>query len=1182
MLNPGYYSFDNIERYIFVSATKTFFSMNDFIRKKTLRSFIVLLLFSWNQLSAQFTDPIEVTPCQTTEEVLALIDTVFLAGVNPQSIDNISFTGDPRAVGYFKNGYFTGFETPEGIILTTGLADDADESNVCSSAANANTNNNGPNSEPDLAAASGGDVNDACVIEFDFRPTADTVRFNYLFASEEYHDYVFSYNDVFGFFLAGDGLNGPYTNNAVNIAIVPGTNLPVAINNINFGKGGITCTGKPPGCTNCQYMVDNSQQSNPEFKNFVYDGYTTALEAKSAVTQCQWYHIKIAISDVGDDLYDSGVLLEKGSFNPGNVSEVTQYTHPTIDSLVYEGCNNHEAVLYFSINEPMGFPYIIPFEVGGTATRDIDYRLTTTHPGDTIYIPAGQTYDSIIVMPYTDTDPEGIEDVLILYNSQMCNVFSQRDTAAVYISDRPDFTDTNLVFPVFCEDTAVIGFDSVLNGIPPYAYDWYTLGQTTPTVLYAPSGTDSVIIPVVIYDTCGYQVSDTAFVKVPPLQADAGPAQSLCNQPSDTLHGSCPGGQNYFWESNPNDPTLAGQEHLQEPVVSPVVSTDYYLTVTDNCTNEDRDTTSVLLEGAVADAGEDTEICLGDTAELMCNTAVTYNWSANPPDPSLSNQDTARIIHVSPAQTTTYTVTITNECGFSASDEVTVTVLPLPAANAGPDDHVCKGMDYPLTASGGIQYQWSSDPYDASLFVNGQDTTATPLVSPDTTTTYYVSVNDGRCSNTDTMVLTVDPVPNLSLTVQSDTLCYGSSTTLTANGSAEYTWSAQPPDPSLTGQEHNATVTVSPDTTTVYTLTGVVSGYNCPATLKQTVVVKPELSASFITPSDEICQGEQLVLNYTGNAGPQAEFSFDWSQEGTLSGNGTGPYTFVFDSAGIQQISLTVSENGCTSQPFNKMITVYRTPESDFTSDIREGCEPVTVRFTNLTGNQSDPDFYWNFGTGESSTEENPVYTFNEPGTYTVYLKVTNNGLCHDTKTQNAYIQVHALPQADFEPDPQETVLEEATITFNNSSTSPEQFGSLWFFGDGDSSTLKNPTHTYTATGIYNVLLRTTTAFGCIDETSREVIVHPDFSAYAPNSFSPNGDGLNDKFEIVGTGIKKFKLQIYSRWGELLFESNSLEEMWDGTSKGKLVPRGTYVYKMFYTTFLGKSYQKEGTVTVIY
>lgn len=1146
-----------------------------------LTAVLLLMIIIPKQVKSQF--EIEVIPCQTNEEVLALIDTVFLSGVNPQAIDNLTFTGDPTAVGYFKRAFFTGFQVPEGIILTTGHADDADKKNICNSSQNASTNNNGPNNDPDLAQASGGSVNDACIIEFDFRPTADTVRFNYLFASEEYHEYVFQFNDVFGFFLSGDGLNGPYTNNGINIAIIPGTNLPVTINNINFGAGGVTCTGKPGGCTNCQYMVDNSQTTDPAFDQFVYDGYTTVLEAKSAVTQCSWYHIKIAISDIGDALFDSGVLLEKGSFNPGNVTEVTDYTHPTVDSLVYEGCNNHEAILYFSIAEPMSFPYIIPFEVDGTATRDVDYKLTTTHPGDTIYIPAGETYDSLIIMPYADNEVEGIESVYILYNSQMCNVFSQQDTATVLISDRPELTDTTLRFPVYCEDTAVLDFTQVLNGVPPYSFDWYTLGLTTPTVNYVPSGTDSVMVPVIVFDTCGFQVTDSAFVIVPPLVADAGPDQSLCNQDSDTLHGSSPGAQHFLWDSNPTDPTLAGQENLQEPVVSPTVTTDYYLTVSDNCTHQAGDTTAILLNEAVANAGDDIQICIGDTATLTCNQGSAYKWTANPPDPSLTPQDTLRTVHVLPQQTTTYTVSVTNECGYSASDDVTVTVLPLPDANAGENDHVCKGLPYQLSASGGISYVWTSMPYDASLYTNGQDTTPTPTVMPDTTTTYIVYVSDGQCSNEDSVTIYVDPVPELSLIAYNDSLCFGDTAVITIVGDADYTWTSTPYDKSLEGQEHNQTVSVSPDTTTLYTMTGNVPGFNCPATLYQPVYVKPELHATFTPVSDQICQGEQLVVNYTGNAGVNAVYNIDWSNNGTLQGSGQGPYTFVFDSAGNETITMTVEEDGCISEPFTKTVSVLPTPVAAFTADITEDCEPLTVNFNDISQNITQQTAYeWNFGTGDKSTLQNPQYTYDSAGTYTVSLKVVNYGLCHDTKTYNGFIKVHDVPDADFTPDPQQTVLEDATISFTNNSNSTEPYGILWDFGDGDTSNINNPVHTYSQTGIYQVWLTLTTTFGCTSNIMKEVTVNPDFSAFAPNSFTPNGDGLNDTFKIMGVGIKKFKLEIYNRWGELLFESNNLEDEWDGKYNGKLVPRGTYVYKVYYTTFLDKNVEKRGMVTVIY
>jgi len=167
----------------------------------------VLFVGTSQKANAQFDFVVEV--CADSQAVVDLIDTVFLAGVNPQSIANITFYGDPQSVGYFKGGYFLGFKRPQGIIMTNGKSDDTDKSNICNSAQNASTNNGGVENDPDLEDISNTSAHDGCIIEFDFKPTADTVRFNYVFASEEYHDYVGgSVNDMFGFFLSGPGISG--------------------------------------------------------------------------------------------------------------------------------------------------------------------------------------------------------------------------------------------------------------------------------------------------------------------------------------------------------------------------------------------------------------------------------------------------------------------------------------------------------------------------------------------------------------------------------------------------------------------------------------------------------------------------------------------------------------------------------------------------------------------------------------------------------------------------------------------------------------------------------------------------------------------------------------------------------------------------------------------------------------
>jgi len=1157
------------------------------MKKNYFFSFITALylyaVFTPFKVNAQFNLTIE--QCADSAAVVALIDTVFLEGVNPSQINNISFTGNPGAVGYFSGGFIFGFNHPQGIIMSSGFAGTLAKSNNC--AAQNASGSTGGGSDPDLNDLTGLGINDACVIEFDFKPSGDSVKFNFIFGSEEYHDWVNTqFNDVFGFFLSGPGINGPYTNNAINIAEVPGTHNPVSISNVNCGNVGPGCDiplGDGPGC---QYLHDNTIQAQGSFSQVALDAYTLPFVADNEVQSCQWYHIKLAIGDVSDAAYDSGVFLEKGSFDPGNVEEQTQYTHPTVDSLLFESCNNHEAILYFSIGSLRTSDYRIPFKIDtmSTATRDVDYSLFTTHSGDTIVIEAGSLMDSIRIVPYADNEVEGIEDIYLIFNSVMCG-FGTPDTVNIRIADLPDMPDTNLVFSGYCEDTLILDFGNNIGGAPPYYFDWYTLNQHTPTVEYIPSGDNSFFVPAVIYDTCGQQVSDTAFVVVPDLIPDAGPVKSMCNVDSVQLEGSAPGAQAWLWSSFPLDPTLSGKEDSLQPWVAPQEETMYLLNVSDNCTNQAVDTTYVTLNDAVADAGDDQGMCFGDTVYLSCNVGAGYLWTATPPDPSLSGQENNRNISVSPATTTVYTVTVENECGFSASDNVLVNVTQLPNADAGPNGAVCFGQSYQLNASGGTHYQWSSIPNDPSLFVNSQDTLPNPVVTPPTQENYryYVQVWD-QCSNNDSMVLQVDPVPSVTVSVDNDFLCFGESATLTANGDANYTWTSDPYDPSLNGQENNAVVIVTPDTTTIYMLTAVVAGFDCPATLKQTITVKPEVTSTFQLQDFATCQGETFSIQYTGNAGSAATYVWDFDGGQILAGSGSGPYDISWDTEGTKTITLTVTEDGCISQPTSQNIDVLKTPQPLFEADVLEGCDPLEVNFTNNSTNLSDNVTYlWSFGNGDESSVNSPKYTFNSPGTYTVSLTITNDGVCSNISTQTNYITVNETPVADFDAVPPETILEDATIDFTNNSSGNDQLTYQWDFGDGSTSGEKSPSHTYTATGTYTVVLTTTTSNGCESVMEKEVIVHPNFAVYAPTAFTPNGDGLNDKFEVKGVGIKQFKIQVFSRWGDLIYESDNLEDYWDGKSPdGKLVPTGTYAYVIYYTSMLDKDFTKRGSVTVMH
>jgi len=311
---------------------------------------IIFVLPSFGQVPS-----LNITRCQSGEEVIMLVDSVLLNNVNSLFKKNITFNGDPGAVGYYRNGSFLGQASDEGVIFSTGFADDLDKSNNCAPQ-NASGNTGGAG-DPDLQQVSGYTINDACVIEFEIMPSGNSILLSYIFGSEEYHDYVYSFNDAFGYFLSGPGIDGPYSNNAEIISTVPGSNQPVAINNLNCGNHAAGCDVTLPGGPNCELLVDNSNTSNNGFDQVALDAYTTTLPANHQIQSFEWYHIKIAIGDAVDAAFDSGLFMCKGSvvndsiityISPGLIANNFQFTpNPAHDYIQILELNPVQILEYF-------------------------------------------------------------------------------------------------------------------------------------------------------------------------------------------------------------------------------------------------------------------------------------------------------------------------------------------------------------------------------------------------------------------------------------------------------------------------------------------------------------------------------------------------------------------------------------------------------------------------------------------------------------------------------------------------------------------------------------------------------------------------------------------------------------------------------------------------------------------
>jgi hypothetical protein len=236
------------------------------------------------------------------------------------SYNNVVYTGGDNSRGSFWGGPGN-IGVINGILLTSGSVNVAPGPN---NSGNAGFNADTPG-DPDLSMIAGISTFDACVLAFDFVPEYENVWFQYVFCSEEYHEYVNQFNDAFGFLISGPGISGPYSGSSENIALIPMTGIPVTINTVNCGNP-YNCS---ESCMNCQYFVNNTG-------NFTqYDAFTTVLTASAIVEPYQTYHIKLAVGDGIDHAYDSGVFLQASSFCSGPVIGVTDGQSTGIDYKIY-------------------------------------------------------------------------------------------------------------------------------------------------------------------------------------------------------------------------------------------------------------------------------------------------------------------------------------------------------------------------------------------------------------------------------------------------------------------------------------------------------------------------------------------------------------------------------------------------------------------------------------------------------------------------------------------------------------------------------------------------------------------------------------------------------------------------------------------------------------------------------
>ena len=359
-----------------------------------------------------------------------------------------------------------------GIVLTTGRAGttlpfygvNGNEYNL----ANFNHGNGG---DPDLTVLAGTTTHDRCILEFDFKANGDTVYFQYLFGSEEYPAYnCANYNDVFGFFISGPGYATP-----LNLALIPGTNIPVSINSINNGvisAGGniANCTSMGPGSP-----FTSMYNTNVNGTTTTYSGFTDLLTSKASILPCSTYHLKLAIADGFDNIIDSGVFLKAGSLT-SNSFELETLTDSVLNNqpYVHEGCDS--AIIKIKrkfVQNSSVYADTVNMVITGTATNGVDYPpvqttfVFTANPNDTI--------KTIYIEAFNDLITEGTEIVKLAIFDNCSNPV---DSLSFLVKDPPKIQ-------LYNNDTSICLGKSVQGNLvadPGFTFSWTpTTGVSNPT-----------------------------------------------------------------------------------------------------------------------------------------------------------------------------------------------------------------------------------------------------------------------------------------------------------------------------------------------------------------------------------------------------------------------------------------------------------------------------------------------------------------------------------------------------------------------------------------------------------------------------------------------------------------------------------------------------------------------------
>ncbi len=291
-------------------------------------------------------------------------------------------------------------------------------------------------------------------------------------------------------------------------------------------------------------------------------------------------------------------------------------------------------------------------------------------------------------------------------------------------------------------------------------------------------------------------------------------------------------------------------------------------------------------------------------------------------------------------------------------------------------------------------------------------------------------------------------------------------------------------------------------------------------------------------------------------------------------------------SEGVNTFRWLMNVNGCIT--YDDVSVEYRVvPDAAFVVDTTQGCYPLSIQFTNYS--DGGTEFLWEFGDGYSSTDRNPIHTFDDPGVYTVTLTAPGPDGVNGVYTKDITVFDH--PVAEFSYSPDIVYVPGDLLRCYSLSKDAEKY--FWEFGDGNTSTDVNPLHEYSTEGVFDLTLTVESQYGCTDQIIKANAITAVLQGFVkfPTAFMPRPDGgtsntvgggeTNTVFRPVYRDVDQYKLQIFNRWGQLIYESTDIDEGWNGFYNSELSPQGVYVWKATGTFVSGKVFTDAGSVLLV-